>query len=348
MAKKKTLVATKDTLYESVKQIIEEARNNVYRAANFAMVQAYWQIGKLIIEEEQNGKERAGYGEEIIKQLSERLTKSYGKGFNERNLWYMKQFYQTWPKVNALRSELSWTHYRLLLKVERGDARKFYMQGSIEGNWSTRTLERQINSLYFERMIMTGKEGKALVKAEAEGKKVAMQAKDIIKAPYVLEFLDLKPNTSFYESELEQAIIDKLQEFLLELGKGFSFVGRQHRFTTEGGKHFFIDLVFYNYILKCFLLIDLKTGELTHQDVGQMDMYVKYYEDKVKQENDNPTIGLILCTEKDKTIVKYSLLNESKQLFASKYKTYLPTEKELKKEIAREREMVEMEKRLKR
>jgi predicted nuclease of restriction endonuclease-like (RecB) superfamily len=348
MAKKKTLAASTGTLYESIRQIIEEARNSVYRAANFAMVQAYWHIGKLIVENEQDGNQKAGYGEEIIEKLSARLSVEYGKGFNSSNLWYMRQFYSTFKKLHALRGELSWTHYRLLLKVERGDARKFYMQESIGGNWSTRTLERQINSLYFERMVMTRAGGKALVKAEAEGKKVAMQAKDIIKAPYVLEFLDLKPNTSLYESELEQAIIDKLQEFLLELGKGFSFVGRQHRFTTEGGKHFFIDLVFYNYILKCFLLIDLKTGELTHQDVGQMDMYVKYYEDKVKQENDSPTIGLILCTEKDKTIVKYSLLNESKQLFASKYKTYLPTEKELKKEIAREREMVEMEKRLKR
>jgi predicted nuclease of restriction endonuclease-like (RecB) superfamily len=346
MAKKKTLAASTGTLYESIRQIIEEARDNVYRAANFAMVQAYWHIGKLIVENEQDGNQKAGYGEEIIEKLSARLSVEYG--FNSSNLWYMRQFYSTFKKLHALRGELSWTHYRLLLKVERGDARKFYMQESIEGNWSTRTLERQINSLYFERMVMTRTEGKALVKAEADGKKVAMQAKDIIKDPYVLEFLELKQNTGFYESELEQAIIDKLQDFLLELGKGFSFVGRQHRFTTEGGKHFFIDLVFYNYILKCFLLIDLKTGELTHQDVGQMDMYVKYYEDKVKQENDNPTIGLILCTEKDKTIVKYSLLNESKQLFASKYKTYLPTEKELKKEIAREREMVEMEKRLKR
>lgn len=346
MAKKKTLAARKVTLYESVKQIIEEARNNVYRAANFAMVQAYWHIGKLIVENEQDGKQKAGYGEEIIERLSERLSVEYGKGFNSSNLWYMRQFYNTFKKLHALRGELSWTHYRLLLKVERGDARKFYMQESIEGNWSTRTLERQINSLYFERMVMTRTEGKALVKAEAENKKGLMHAKDIIKDPYVLEFLDLKKSTGFYESELEQAIIDKLQDFLLELGKGFSFVGRQHRFTTEGGKHFFIDLVFYNYILKCFLLIDLKTGELTHQDVGQMDMYVKYYEDKVKQENDSPTIGLILCTEKDKTIVKYSLLNESKQLFASKYKTYLPTEKELKKEIAREREMIEQEKRL--
>ncbi len=347
MAKKKTLVAEGiGTLYSNIKQIIEEARNTSYRAANFAMVQAYWHIGKLIVKEEQRGKERAEYGKELIEKLSEKLSLEYGKGFNSSNLWYMRQFYSTFKKLHALRGELSWTHYRLLLKVEREDARSFYIQESIESNWSTRTLERQINSLYFERMIMTRKEGKALVKAEAERKKEAMQAKDIIKDPYVLEFLNLKSNIDFYEQELEQGIIDKLQEFLLELGKGFSFVARQQRISLEGD-HFFIDLVFYNYILKCFLLIDLKTGKLTHQDVGQMDMYVRIFEDTICQESDNPTIGLILCAEKNRTVVKYSLLNESKQIFASKYKTYLPTEKQLKKEIAREREVVEMEKRLK-
>lgn len=214
MAKKKMLAVSKGTLYESVKQIIEEARNNVYRVANFTMVQAYWHIGKLIVENEQNGKQKAGYGTSLLIELSSRLTKEYGKGFDESNLRHMRNFYTTYRKQDALRPELSWTHYRLLLKVEREDAKQFYMHESIEGNWSTRTLERQINSLYFERMVMTRIEGKALVKAEAEGKKVAMQAKDIIKDPYVLEFLDLKANTSFYESELEQAIIDKLQFFL--------------------------------------------------------------------------------------------------------------------------------------
>jgi predicted nuclease of restriction endonuclease-like (RecB) superfamily len=207
-------------------------------------------------------------------------------------------------------------------------------------------LERQINSLYYERMVMSGEEHQPDVKGEVESKKEPMQAKDIIKDPYVLEFLDLEANPAFYEQELEQPIINKLQDFLLELGKGFCYVGRQQRLTTENGKHFYIDLVFYNYILKCFLLIDLKVGDLTHQDIGQMDMYVKYYEDQVRQENDNPTIGLILCTEKDKTVVKYSVLNESEQLFASQYKTYLPSEKQLKEEIAREREMAEREKRL--
>jgi predicted nuclease of restriction endonuclease-like (RecB) superfamily len=347
MAKKNIPAVSIEKLYNKVKQVIEEARNAVYHTANFAMVKTYWHIGKLIIEEEQNGKQRAEYGKALLNGLSQRLTKNYGRGFDESNLRHMRNFYTTNQKQDALRPELTWTHYRLLLKVEREDAKAFYMQESITGNWNTRTLERQINSLYFERMVMTRKKGKSLVKAEAESKKKIMQAADIIKDPYVLEFLNLKSNTDFYEKELEQAIIDQLQLFLLELGKGFCFVSRQYRFTTESGKHFYIDLVFYNYILKCFLVIDLKVGELTHQDVGQMDMYVKYFEDKVKQENDNPTIGLILCTEKDKTIVKYSLLNESKQLFASKYKTYLPTEKQLKQEIAREREIVEMEKRLK-
>jgi len=346
MAKKETPVISIEKLYSNIKHIIEEGKNNAYRAVNFAMVQTYWHIGKLIIENEQSGKQRAEYGKELIGKLAEKLSAEYGKGFNSSNLWYMRQFYSTFEKLHALRGELSWTHYRLLLKVEREDARAFYMQEAIECNWSTRTLERQVNSLYFERMIMTKqKEGKKLVKAEAEGKKEMMQAKDIIKDPYVLDFLDLQSNAKFYEQELEQAIIDKLQDFLLELGKGFSFVARQQRVSLEGD-HFFIDLVFYNYILKCFLLIDLKTGKLTHQDVGQMDMYVRIFEDTIRQENDNPTIGLILCAEKNKTVAKYSLLSDSKQIFASKYKTYLPTEKELKEEIAREREAVEMEKRL--
>jgi len=347
MAKKNTPVISIEKLYSDIKHIIEEGKNNAYRAVNDAMVQTYWHIGKLIVENEQSGKQRAGYGEELIIQLSKKITAEYGKGFTETNLKYMRQFYSVFEKSHALRGELSWTHYRLLLKVEREDARMFYMQEAIECNWSTRTLERQVNSLYFERMVMTKQEeGGKLVKAEAERKKEIMQAKDIIKDPYVLDFLGLKSNSKFYEQELEQAIIDKLQEFLLELGKGFSFVARQYRLPAGTGKNFYADLVFYNYILKCFLVIDLKVGELTHQDIGQMDMYVRYFEDQVRQKDDNPTIGLILCTEKNKTVVKYSLLTDSKQIFASKYKIYLPTEKQLKEEIAREREAVEMEKRL--
>jgi predicted nuclease of restriction endonuclease-like (RecB) superfamily len=221
MAKKQLLIARKGTLYESIKQIIEEARSTAYRAANFAMVQAYWHIGKLIVEDEQDGKQKAGYGEEIIEKLSERLSVEYGKGFNSSNLWYMRQFYSNFKKLHALRGELSWTHYRLLLKVERGDARKFYMQESIDGNWSTRTLERQINSLYFERMVMTRTEGKASVKAEAEGKKVAMRAKDIIKDPYVLEFLDLKQNTGFTRANWSRPSLISYRTFYWNWAKVF-------------------------------------------------------------------------------------------------------------------------------
>lgn len=344
MADKKHTPSGFDTLYNTINQIIEEARNTVYRTANFTMVQAYWSIGKTIVEEEQNGKERAEYGQELIKQLSQKLTKKHGKGFTETNLKYMRQFYQVFEKSHALRDQLSWTHYRLLLKVENDRARQFYMQESIECNWSTRSLERQINNLYYDRMLIS--KNTEVVKSEALEKTNQQEPQDIIKDPYVLEFLGLKDNTDFRESELEQAIIDKLQDFLLELGKGFAFVGRQYRLTTETGKHFYADLVFYNYLLKCFLIIDLKTTELSHQDIGQMDMYVRYFEDKIRQENDNPTIGLILCTKKDNTVVKYSLLNESKQIFASKYMTYLPTEQELKKEIERERQQIEQEKKL--
>jgi len=333
-----------DTLYNTINQIIEQARNTVYRTANSTMVKAYWNIGKSIIEEEQKGKERAEYGKELIKQLAKKLTKKQGKGFTETNLKYMRQFYQFFEKSHALRDELSWTHYRLLLKIKNEQARHFYIQESIDCNWSTRSLERQINNLYYERMLMS--KNTQIIKNEALEKTNEQTPKDIIKDPYVLEFLDLKDNTNFRESELEQAIIDKLHDFLLELGKGFAFVGRQYRLTAGAGNHFYADLVFYNYILKCFLVIDLKTKPLTHQDIGQMDMYVRYFEDKIRKETDNPTIGLILCTEKNNTIVKYSLLNESKQIFASKYMTYLPTEQELQAEIERERQQIEQEKKL--
>jgi len=344
MSKNNTPSTQITVLFDTISGIIEEARNTVYRTANFTMVKAYWEIGKTIVEEEQNGKDRAEYGKELIKNLAKKLTKEHGKSFSERNLWYMKQFYQVFENMNALRSELSWTHYRLLLKVENDKARQFYLQESIDCNWSTRSLNRQINNLYYERMLMS--KNNEVVKQEADEKTTEQEPQDIIKDPYVLEFLGLKDNTDFRESELEQAIIDKLQDFLLELGKGFAFVGRQYRLTAGAGKHFYADLVFYNYLLKCFLIIDLKTTELTHQDIGQMDMYVRFFEDKIRQETDNPTIGLILCTEKNETVVKYSLLNESKQIFASKYMTYLPTEEELKKEIERERKQIEEEQNL--
>jgi predicted nuclease of restriction endonuclease-like (RecB) superfamily len=343
---KKTLKPSFENFYDKIKEILESARNRSYRAVNFEMVQAYWEIGRTIVEEEQNGGSRADYGSRLLLSLSDRLTVDYGKGFDESNLRNMRMFYLRYQKRDALRPELSWTHYRILMRVEEDPAREFYLQECVEGNWSTRQLERQINSLYFDRILMSSKKSRPLVKKEAADKKEVIQPEHIIKDPYVLEFLKLNPYTSFYEKEIEQALIDKLQAFLLELGKGFSFVSRQYRISAEES-HFYVDLVFYNYILKCFLLIDLKTGELTHQDIGQMDFYVRYFEDQVRQESDNPTIGLILCTKKSKTIVKYSLLSESKQIFASKYKLYLPTVKELQQEITRERQIIEQEKGLK-
>jgi predicted nuclease of restriction endonuclease-like (RecB) superfamily len=346
MKMKKALTPSFENFYDRIREILESARNRSYRAVNFEMVQAYWDIGRTIVEEEQNGESRADYGSGLLLSLSDRLTVDYGKGFDESNLRNMRMFYLRYQKRDALRPELSWTHYRILMRVEEDPAREFYLQECVEGNWSTRQLERQINSLYFERILMSSKKGRPLVKKEADGKKEVMQPAHIIKDPYVLEFLNLNPNVSFYEREVEQALIDKLQGFLLELGKGFSFVSRQYRITAEDS-HFYVDLVFYNYILKWFLLIDLKTGELTHQDIGQMDFYVRYFEDQVRQESDNPTIGLILCTKKSKTIVKYSLLSENKQIFASKYKLYMPSVKELQQEITRERQVIEQEKGLK-
>ena len=339
---KKTNTPSIDILYQEVSDIIIGARNTVYRAANTEMVKAYWNIGKLIIKEEQKGKGRAEYGKQILKDLSKKLTTEFGRSFSDRNLRYMRQFYTVFPIWNAVRSKLSWTHYRLLLKVNDDASRGFYLEESINENWSTRTLERQINSFYHQRLLAAKNDSKDLVKQEVKNNKIELRIENFIKDPYVLEFIGLKPNQHFYERELEQAIIDKLQEFLLELGKGFAFVGRQQRVSLEN-EHYFIDLVFYNYILKCFLLIDLKIGKLTHQDIGQMDTYVRIFEDKVKQLTDNPTIGLVLCSDKNKTLAKYSLLNNNKQVFASKYYTQLPTEEELQKEIERQRKQIEIE-----
>ena len=330
-------------LFERIQEILETARIKVYRTANTEMLQAYWNVGREILEEEQNGQERAKYGSALLEDLARRLTKLYGKSFSSRHLRYMRQFYREFPKWNAVRSELSWTHYRLLLKVEREDARVVYMKEAIAGNWSTRQLERQINSLYFDRLLIS-KDKKGLKMDTDMGKEV-IQPGNIIKDPFVLEFLDVNKSERLTESDLESALISKMQDFILELGNGFSFVGRQYRITLDND-HFYIDLVFYNYILKCFLIIDIKADKLTHKDIGQMDFYVRFFEDKLKQPEDNPSIGLILCTEKNRTIVKYSLLNESKQIFASKYQLYLPTVVQLEEEIQREREQLEHEQKL--
>jgi predicted nuclease of restriction endonuclease-like (RecB) superfamily len=340
-------VSIRDTVrpgfYESVAEILRTARKNAYRAVNLTMIEAYWNVGRRIVEEEQQGKERAEYGKYLIRDLANRLREEFGKGFTESNLRYFRMLYLAYPGDarrsirHALRDELSWTHYRLLLGVEKPEARTWYMKEAADQNWSTRALERQIHSLYYERLLMSRDKAPVVDEMREKTAPLAPQPEDFIKDPYVLEFLGIPDTHKFRESELEEAIIGKLQAFLLELGKGFSFIARQKRISTET-KDFFVDLVFYNYLLKCFVLVDLKTGELTHQDIGQMDMYVRLYEDKVKGPDDNPTIGIILCTEKDRTIVKYYVLKENRRLFAAKYKLYLPTEEELQKELESERE----------
>ncbi|MCM1188287.1 MAG: PDDEXK nuclease domain-containing protein [bacterium] len=318
--------------YEEIRRILAEARNKVYQTANFAMVEAYWNIGKSIIEE-QGGNEKAEYGAGLLNELSKQMTEDFGKGFTVTNLKYMRQFYLTFPNGHALRGELSWTHYRLLMKVENDNAREFYMQEAVKSQWSTRQLERQINSFFYERLLSSKK--KEQVAAEIHALEPAKKPEDIIRDPYVLEFLGLSPNEDFYESDLEQALITHLQKFLLELGRGFSFVARQKRITFDG-RHFRIDLVFYNYILKCFVLIDLKVGDLTHQDLGQMQMYVHYYERELMTEGDNPPIGIVLCADKSESVVRYTLPETETQIFASKYKLYLPSEEELLKELNQE------------
>lgn len=328
--------------YNKIKDILENARNDVVKYVNSVMVYAYWEIGRIIIEEEQKGMERAEYGTKLINNLSIRLTHEYGKGFNERNLSYIRQFYLAFPKVNALRSELSWTHYRLLIRVEKENSRNFYLNECINSKWSTRELERQINSLLYERISLSKDKGK--VKELSRKGQVIEKPIDVIKDPYVLEFLGLKENKKYLEKDMEKALIDKLKDFILELGKGFSFIERQKRITVDG-EHYYIDLVFYNYILKCFFLIDLKIGKLTHQDIGQMDFYVRYFEKEEKRKGDNPTIGLILCSDKNEVMAKYTLLSENKVIFASKYKLYLPTEKELKEELQKEKKFYLIENR---
>ena len=284
--------------YLSIKEILTSAREKAYKAVNFAMVEAYWNVGKLIVEA-QDGNERAEYGEELLKDLSKDLTREFGKGFTVTNLRYMRQFYLVFQKHHALRDELSWTHYRLLMKIENAEIRKFYLDECIEQNWSTRQLDRQINSFYYQRILAS--QNKQNVRNEINKLEKGIQAEDIIKDPFVLEFMGLNDHRDFTEIEVEKALMDNLQKFLLELGKGFSFVARQKRITAEGD-HFYIDLVFYNYILKCFILIDLKVGKLSHQDIGQMDFYVRYFEKEIKSESDNPTIGIILSSERNETV----------------------------------------------
>lgn len=326
-------------LVNDVRHIIQQARSQVQYAVNSSMVQAYWQIGHLIVEHEQKGENRAAYGKQQLESLAQRLTTEFGKGFDISNLRNMRAFYLAFPIQDAVRPELSWTHYRCLIRIENKQARQWYMQEAIEQNWSSRALDRQINNLYYERLLSS--KDRAAVQKEAQDKTAILQTsvKDYLRDPYVLDFLNLSA-TDHLESGLEQGIINNLQNFLLELGRGFAFVARQQRISTED-QDFYIDLVFYNFKLKCFLLIDLKMDKLSHQDVGQMDTYIRIYDQHKKGPDDNPTIGLILCSQKSEAVVKYSVLTDSKQMFAAKYLPYLPSEDELRQELERERELVQ-------
>ena len=324
-----------------IKKILKNARQKAYTAVNSAMVEAYWKIGKRIVEEEQNGKERAEYGKEILQNLSKELTEEFGKGYSYRTLREIRQFYlmfsdfEKWRTVSA---KLTWSHFQKVLRISDKKARIFYLTEAAENMWSVRTLDRNISTLYYDRIVASI--DKKTVEDEMKEKTKKLQAEEFIKNPVVLEFLDLPTNMSYTENELEKALTDDIQKFMMELGKGFAFVERQQHIRTENSD-FYIDLVFYNYILKCFVIIELKTEKLTHQDIGQLDMYVRMYDDLKKQENDNPTIGLLLCTETDRTIIKYSVLNDNKNLFASKYINYLPSEKELINEIERQKTLFE-------
>lgn len=320
---------SQDLLFQGIRELISNAREKVFRVANSTLLLTYWQIGQLIVEDEQNGKDRAEYGKFVLKNLSKQLTLEFGKGFDYTNLSNMRKFYNAFPIVDALRQELSWTHYRLLIKLDNSEKMNYYINESIQNNWNSRDLKRQINSLAFERVL--------------EHKKTSTEnIQSLLKDPYIFEFLGLSPDEKNSEKEIETAIIDHLQKFLLEFGKGFAFVARQQHISTDTSD-FYIDLVFYNYILKCFVIIDLKTGELSHQDIGQIDMYVRMYDDLKRTETDNPTIGILLCSEKDDTIVKYSVLNDKNNLFASKYLLYLPKEEELKQIVNQDKIRFELE-----
>ena len=315
-------------LYDSIRTILAGARQRAYTAVNFAMVESYWLVGQQIVEHEQHGETRADYGKGVLKELAARLTTDFGKGFEERELRKIRQFYLTFPIRDSLRPELTWSHYRRLISVENEQARLWYMNEAANSAWSTRQMDRQISTLYYERLLAS--KDKAPVIAEAEEKMNALKPKQFIHDPYVLEFLDLKDYSALHESDLEQALIDHLQQFLLELGRGFCFVARQRRMRYDE-EDFYVDLVFYHSILKCHVLIDLKLGKLTHEDVGQMDSYIRMFDALYKNDDDNPTLGIILCSQKSEAIVKYSVLSEGKQIFASRYKLYLPTEEEFKR-----------------
>ena len=333
-----------EALYGQILAVLTQARQQARRSVNQTMVQAYWQVGRLIVEHEQAGQARASYGSKTLQTLAQRLTGEFGKGFSAQSLRNFRQFYLTFAEDeirSTAWSELGWSHFKLLMRVSDPQARQWYARETVSQTWSVAALDRQISTLYYQRLLSSQQpEG---VKAEAQQliqRDAAPDPRDFIRDPYILEFLGGQPQASWYEKDLEQGLLDQLQHFLLELGKGFAFVARQRHLRIEG-EDAFVDLVFYHYILKCFVLIELKVGKLSHQDVGQLDMYVRVFDEQVRQPGDNPTIGLILCSERNEAVARYSLLAESEQVFASRYQPWLPTEEELRAELTRDRALLE-------
>ncbi len=318
------------TILNDLVSIIETSKENAIRSVDFHRVVMYWNIGKRVFEEEQQGKDRAEYGKYLMKYLSEKLQKIYGSAFSYRQLNWYRQFYRTFPIVSALRTQLNWTQYKMLLSIDNEDKREYYIAESIKNNWTSRQLERQVNSSLYERLLLSN--DKESVLAVARGEKLPTDIKEIVKDPMFLEFLGLKREASFYEKDLEQAIITHLQDFLLELGNGFSYVARQKRIHLEGDE-FFVDLVFYNRLLQCFVIFEIKTHKLTHQDIGQLQMYVNYYDRFERLPHENSTIGILLCADKNDAMVKITLPENEKNILASKYELYIPSEKQLLSEI---------------
>ncbi|MFV0566103.1 MAG: YhcG family protein [Flavobacteriaceae bacterium] len=323
------------SVISDIKSIISQSQNNAVRAVDHQRTLMYWHIGKRIFEEEQQGKDRADYGKYLTAYIANELEPEFGSGFSKRQIELFRQFYRVFPIANTLYSQLSWSQYKLLIRLNNDDQRQFYIAETVKNNWTVRQLERQINSSLYERLLLSN--DKESVLAVAKNEKMPSDVKDIIKDPMFLEFLGLKRETSYYEKDLETAIITHLQDFLLELGNGFSFVARQKRIHIEGDE-FFADLVFYNRLLQCFVIIEIKTHKLTHQDIGQLQMYVNYYDRTERLQNENPTIGILLCANKNDAVVKFTLPEDQKQIVASQYKLYLPTEKQLLDEVNKELE----------
>ncbi|HEX9502933.1 MAG TPA: PDDEXK nuclease domain-containing protein [Patescibacteria group bacterium] len=320
------------SIIDDIKSIISQSKENAIRAVDHERVLMYWNIGKVIFEEEQQGMERAGYGEYLIKYLSEQLQPQFGSGFSPTNLNLFRRFYKVFPIVYTLCTQLSWSHYRCIIRIDNQDKRDFYIAESIKNSWAVRQLERQVNSQLFERLLISNDKKKVL--AVARGEKEPSDAKEIIKDPMVLEFLGLKRESSYYEKNLESAILAHLQDFLLELGNGFSFIARQRRIHLDGDE-FYVDMVLYNRLLQCFIIIEIKTHKLTHQDIGQLQMYVNYFDRVEKKPFENPTIGILLCTDKNNSVVKFTL-PENSNIVASQYQLYLPSEQQLIEEVNKE------------